>query len=329
MLQSMEMAHAAFVSEAHPFLDHSTVSKRLRKLYKTLVAHNCLSATRLPSIGSSGVIPYCVIQHELPLTAEDKRERMKSIKSLNARSMQLKYMPAEGWGVDVNSLSCACRYHTKHGMCVHVIAAAVEAGVTCPGFSSPPRQFVPNIRRPRRRRGSLQTQGYEQTAVSAPDNRVISGSPATAVSTESMGCRDPSTTLDTDQDDESSSESSDSDNEQETRALAGNIVLASQDTESNTRTCSNVSTVSEEPQPQTTTRSTQPHEALNAVHETTNSDQLRPSGSAAAGHDYQLPPLVQPTVAGTSTAVRQSGRKRRLTAKALESQKQLRTRSRN
>jgi hypothetical protein len=57
-------------------------------------------------------------------------------------------MPAEGWFVNVQHLSCGCLYHDKHDMSLHVLAAGLEAGVRVPGITSSLRVFVSNVQRP-------------------------------------------------------------------------------------------------------------------------------------------------------------------------------------
>ncbi|KAE9072577.1 hypothetical protein PF007_g26124 [Phytophthora fragariae] len=64
-----------------------------------------------------------------------------SIKSANARRKQQENMPQGGWIVDTRSKACHCLYYFNNGMCPHVIAACIFAGVRCPGVSGV-RQFV-------------------------------------------------------------------------------------------------------------------------------------------------------------------------------------------
>lgn len=74
MLKSLDMARLTFLARHQVFSNITEVPARLRKLYKLLVAHNSLSASRLP--GALQPSLFNVVQRRLPLLADDEKERL-------------------------------------------------------------------------------------------------------------------------------------------------------------------------------------------------------------------------------------------------------------
>jgi len=166
LIDAMNVARIAFLAEDRVFVNSPEVSTRLFKLYKQLMTHQCITATRLTSVGGVLSTKYCVRQIPVPPAANSRHERLKSIGSVNTRRIQRAGMPASGWLVDVEDSSCGCLYRSKHLVCVHVVAAAAQAGVALPGLVPPTRRFVANLQRARR---SRPTRGApERTQLSRP-----------------------------------------------------------------------------------------------------------------------------------------------------------------
>ncbi|GMF54265.1 unnamed protein product [Phytophthora fragariaefolia] len=78
----------------------------------------------------------------MQLTAAEKKLMAHNVRSVNARRMPIKGMPAGGWIVDTRSKACSFPYSRKHGLCCHIIAPCIQAGVACPGVSMNTRRFV-------------------------------------------------------------------------------------------------------------------------------------------------------------------------------------------
>ncbi|KUG01542.1 hypothetical protein AM587_10001357 [Phytophthora nicotianae] len=174
MMESMERAFLSFVSEGHVFSNTPQVSDRLHKLYKTLVERRCISATQLPTGRSQNEVRFAVKQQPLPVNANVPKQYDQSIGSVNARRMQMQDMPSDGWVVVPGRLQCDCCYCWKHGVCPHIIDACTAAGVPCPRLTPSPRRFVTNARRsrpPARRGGAARRLQLNQASTNASSER--------------------------------------------------------------------------------------------------------------------------------------------------------------
>ncbi|POM66995.1 Hypothetical protein PHPALM_17070 [Phytophthora palmivora] len=120
LLESMNVARIAILAEERVFTSQTEVAVRLFKLYKQLEAHQCITATRFSSVGGVTSSKYCVLQLPLPLPANDRKERLQSIASVNARRLQRVGMPNSGWQVDMELVVCGCLYYAKHDMCLQM-----------------------------------------------------------------------------------------------------------------------------------------------------------------------------------------------------------------
>ncbi|OWZ20026.1 hypothetical protein PHMEG_0005630 [Phytophthora megakarya] len=100
LLLSLDIARRTFLAEAHVFSNGSEAPVRLLKLYKQLRLQQCITAERMPPVGGVTSSRFCVVQLGLPLLPNDRKKKLKSIGSVNARRLQLGGMTANGWAVD-------------------------------------------------------------------------------------------------------------------------------------------------------------------------------------------------------------------------------------
>ncbi|KAG2778932.1 hypothetical protein JG687_00005757 [Phytophthora cactorum] len=83
----------AFLAEERVFVNAPEVSVRIFKLYRQPMVHKCIVSNQMPSVGGVMSNVYLVQPLPLPVTATGRKERLKSIGSMNAGRVQREGMP--------------------------------------------------------------------------------------------------------------------------------------------------------------------------------------------------------------------------------------------
>ncbi|EGZ24269.1 hypothetical protein PHYSODRAFT_296410 [Phytophthora sojae] len=158
MVDRLDRSRLVFVHMHKTFSSTHSVLERLKALYNLTVRRKELRAAPLPSAGD---LPVHLVQvRHRPRTScadkeseqaddfyvEDLKKSQMPDKSIHVLKMQWQDMPRDGWLVDARLRSCSCRFNMKFGICTHVIHAARELSLHCPGMPAPVPVFVSNRR---------------------------------------------------------------------------------------------------------------------------------------------------------------------------------------